>query len=729
LQLHDSGYDPGKALQALVKCPVSKGIDKKWTEDETKKFIKGLRQFGKNFFRIHKDLLPHKDTPELVEFYYLWKKTPGANNNRPHRRRRQSALRRNRVTRANNSSSSNTPPKKEDTPEPQTATTATATATAASETASRSSPAVSKEENSSLTEDDASECDSDSSLTHKRDESPSRMRTRNKQQNNNSSTSSSNNAAGNGGGNATSISSGSTGGGAAGGNSSSKDQSANAVANGKRPKRGSETPDVAGGASVDSPKTPTKAVAESSANKRKGGKQDTPNKKKRTEQEASEPSAQEENVVKEKRKRPDSPVESMNSDSRPDSVLDDGESNTTDTTTAEQQSTKDSKETISCKEEREMVTNDLEAKAEEKSIKAEALAEDSKDSAIKNMDEETNIQAPSSVDTSSVDGPNPNALANPVAPPITMKVPTIATVEALNASVDRKEAIEKMESCDSDPEMLKKLATIKQEVSPQQQQQQQQQQLLQQQSQQQMQQQLAPVGIQPPPTCPPSESVYIKKEPMEDSMDATCNQNSNEPQDLKVKIEIKNEDALKHSAGGLPPTGPGAPPSALHPLSGAPVESGQEPLHLQHMPHGPLPTQPPPGYLIDGQLKYGPPGQGVPSQPPQLHSDAAGGASGAPPGAPTTPQKYPPEMEMKFAPQDLKYPPPPPLDALKYSQEMQAAAAAAAAAGKYDMKYPQRSIRSPELRWKVVKSRCTCSTCLMGRCRRNRLLATLSMAS
>jgi len=50
-------------------------------------------------------------------------------------------------------------------------------------------------------------------------------------------------------------------------------------------------------------------------------------------------------------------------------------------------------------------------------------------------------------------------------------------------------------------------------------------------------------------------------------MDATCNQNSNEPQDLKVKIEIKNEDALKHSAGGLPPTGPGAPPSALHPQS------------------------------------------------------------------------------------------------------------------------------------------------------------------
>ncbi len=30
---------------------------------------------GKNFFRIREDFLPDRDTPELVEFYYLWKKT------------------------------------------------------------------------------------------------------------------------------------------------------------------------------------------------------------------------------------------------------------------------------------------------------------------------------------------------------------------------------------------------------------------------------------------------------------------------------------------------------------------------------------------------------------------------------------------------------------------------------------------------------------------------------
>lgn len=65
VKLHDSGYDPGRALQALVKCPVPKGIDKKWSEEETKRFVKGLRQFGKNFFRIKKDLLPHRDTVGL----------------------------------------------------------------------------------------------------------------------------------------------------------------------------------------------------------------------------------------------------------------------------------------------------------------------------------------------------------------------------------------------------------------------------------------------------------------------------------------------------------------------------------------------------------------------------------------------------------------------------------------------------------------------------------------
>ncbi|KAM6976834.1 LOW QUALITY PROTEIN: arginine-glutamic acid dipeptide repeats protein [Aplochiton taeniatus] len=93
--LHESSYDAGKALQRLVKKPVPKLIEKCWSDDEVKRFIKGLRQFGKNFFRIRKELLPNKETGELITFYYYWKKTPEAASSRAHRRhRRQPVFRR-----------------------------------------------------------------------------------------------------------------------------------------------------------------------------------------------------------------------------------------------------------------------------------------------------------------------------------------------------------------------------------------------------------------------------------------------------------------------------------------------------------------------------------------------------------------------------------------------------------------------------------------------------------
>ncbi|XP_016771698.1 arginine-glutamic acid dipeptide repeats protein isoform X4 [Apis mellifera] len=165
--LHDSGYDPGRALQALVKCPVPKGIDKKWSEEETKRFVKGLRQFGKNFSRIRKDLLPHKDTPELVEFYYLWKKTPGANNNRPHRRRRQGSLRRIRNTR---NSRAGTPKEEVPTPPKDTppASVNQKEPVSEPETVPVGTPASNNPggEISSVTEDDNSEEDSDSRDTN-----------------------------------------------------------------------------------------------------------------------------------------------------------------------------------------------------------------------------------------------------------------------------------------------------------------------------------------------------------------------------------------------------------------------------------------------------------------------------------------------------------------------------------------------------------------------------------
>lgn len=242
--LHDSDYDAGKALEALLKCPVAKGIDKKWTEEETKRFIKGLRHFGKNFFRIHKDFLPHKPTAELVEFYYLWKKTPGANNNRPHRRRRQSSLRRIRNTRTN-STASNTSTKKEQTPEPQANNVTEATSTR--QASSKATTNNANEENSSISEDEASECDSDSSNTIKGstigEDSPSRMRTRNKQ--------------------------------------TTKEQS------NKRPKRGTETPDNATAAATESPRTPNRNTSSGGGN---GGSES--NKKKSTNNSKDTPTKQ-----------------------------------------------------------------------------------------------------------------------------------------------------------------------------------------------------------------------------------------------------------------------------------------------------------------------------------------------------------------------------------------------------------------------------------------------------
>jgi arginine-glutamic acid dipeptide repeat-containing protein len=106
--------------------------------------------------------------PELVEFYYLWKKTPGANNNRPHRRRRQSSLRRIRNTR---NSRAGTPKEEAPTPTKDTPPTSNINAKEAAsetETVPVGTPASHNPggEISSVTEDDNSEEDSDSRDTN-----------------------------------------------------------------------------------------------------------------------------------------------------------------------------------------------------------------------------------------------------------------------------------------------------------------------------------------------------------------------------------------------------------------------------------------------------------------------------------------------------------------------------------------------------------------------------------
>eukprot|EP00794_Sanderia_malayensis_P015048 gene15048-16601_t len=87
--LHKSKYDTSKALQSLVRLPFPKIYKKKWSDEDRKLFVKGLRQYGKNFNKIRRELLPKRDSKELVEYYYIWKKTPTAINSRPHKRGRR----------------------------------------------------------------------------------------------------------------------------------------------------------------------------------------------------------------------------------------------------------------------------------------------------------------------------------------------------------------------------------------------------------------------------------------------------------------------------------------------------------------------------------------------------------------------------------------------------------------------------------------------------------------
>ena len=46
-----------------------------WSEDECKAFETGLRVYGKDFHSIQNQKVGTRSVGELVQFYYLWKKT------------------------------------------------------------------------------------------------------------------------------------------------------------------------------------------------------------------------------------------------------------------------------------------------------------------------------------------------------------------------------------------------------------------------------------------------------------------------------------------------------------------------------------------------------------------------------------------------------------------------------------------------------------------------------
>jgi arginine-glutamic acid dipeptide repeat-containing protein len=74
--LHECQYNTGKALQSLLKCPYPANADVirvLWPEDDVKDFIKGLRTYGKNFFKIRTEFLPERETSgELCHLVYCF---------------------------------------------------------------------------------------------------------------------------------------------------------------------------------------------------------------------------------------------------------------------------------------------------------------------------------------------------------------------------------------------------------------------------------------------------------------------------------------------------------------------------------------------------------------------------------------------------------------------------------------------------------------------------------
>ncbi|XP_053688988.1 arginine-glutamic acid dipeptide repeats protein isoform X3 [Sabethes cyaneus] len=606
--LHDSGYDAGKALEALLKCPVTKGIDKKWTEEETKRFIKGLRQFGKNFFRIHKDLLPHRTTPELVEFYYLWKKTPGANNNRPHRRRRAGSLRRRNTRTNSNASSNNTPPnsnKKEATPEP------------AVTESSRPSP-VSKEENSSVTEDDISECDSDSSATKAIKESAAAAVAI-------AAASVAAAAAAAAGATTASAAAATVGGGGETGEDSpsrmrtrqkptAKEQQQqqqvnsnnNASTGGKRPKRGgTETPETT---PVDSPKTPSKKEESSGKGQKGKSRTETPSKGKKRANEL-DPDGGSDEKDSQKRKRVDSPAESFTTDSRPGSVLDEAESNSeaatevsinvsaaaaTPTAPSSKEEEKDplslgptaepmATESPESSNPASTITKTGEDKDEDGTVTAVAAAvtaalPTAADAA--KLPETEDITPPSTATTTPVATPAPATVPTPE--DAMAAIPTAGVEEppekALETSPPAAAAITApAEPCNvavppglipsvpgqapNEQEMLSKLANMKQEIN-------------------------AQSGANLPPEFN-TKDVFIKKEPGEEIAE---NQQPiiEQPQDLKLKIEVKSEAKLMREPD---PGHTDTPPENKY----DPENLAMKPVYESHIKYGP----------VDDGMKYG----------------------------------------------------------------------------------------------------------------------------
>lgn len=97
--LHKNNYETEKSTVELIKKPIVGRLHRKknWSKEYSLLFAKGMRQFGKNFHKIKKELLPNKEIHELIEYYYYWKKTnAGISSRNTRKQRKQTHIRMSR---------------------------------------------------------------------------------------------------------------------------------------------------------------------------------------------------------------------------------------------------------------------------------------------------------------------------------------------------------------------------------------------------------------------------------------------------------------------------------------------------------------------------------------------------------------------------------------------------------------------------------------------------------
>ncbi|XP_072402413.1 mesoderm induction early response protein 1-like isoform X5 [Diabrotica undecimpunctata] len=78
--LQQCGHNVEEALRRLkmsapAVSPEKKKKESLWSEEECRNFEAGVRAYGKNFHRIQQEKVRTRSVGELVQFYYLWKKS------------------------------------------------------------------------------------------------------------------------------------------------------------------------------------------------------------------------------------------------------------------------------------------------------------------------------------------------------------------------------------------------------------------------------------------------------------------------------------------------------------------------------------------------------------------------------------------------------------------------------------------------------------------------------